>query len=311
MSSLPVGDHTPPGYVLPSLMRFDPLKRLIRKNVYPFFNRLHHMVLERRYGDERINADLYLWGQRGNDYERQRRRVARYLTVKGSNMLVAGCGTGRDVESWIRLAPKRIVGVDLFSYRRAWDLWESRFKKMAPDVSTTFIQGNLEKLDSFADSSFDLISSDAVFEHVRNMPNVLAEFHRILKPGGVLYATFGPLWFGWGGDHVSGYDTLLSGFNHLMLDSQEYRAYLDRLGQQEHSEHDGRTWIDNDLFSRMKPIEYLRCLDEAGFERIFVAEIIDPNAVSCLNNPSFDRSLLKNVDDHDLLVSGMTIIYRR
>ncbi len=150
----------------------------------------------------------------------------------------------------------------------------------------------------------------AVFEHVRDIPKVLAQFHRILKPGGVLYATFGPLWYGWGGDHVSGYDSVLSGFNHLTLVGEAYRRYLDGLGAQAHSEHDGRTWIDNDLFSRLKPAQYLQYLDEEGFKRLFVAEIIDPSAVACLEHPDFDRSPLHGVDEHDLLASGMTIIYR-
>jgi ubiquinone/menaquinone biosynthesis C-methylase UbiE len=190
-------------------------------------------------------------------------------------------------------------------------MWQSQFATISPGVEVSFAQGNLEDLSQLPDASFDLISSDAVFEHVRDMPKVLAQFHRILKPGGVLYATFGPLWFGWGGDHVSGYDSVLSGFNHLTLKEAAYRCYLDGLGTQEHSEHDGRTWIDNDLFSRLKPLQYLQYLNAAGFKRLFVAEIIDPSAVACLEHPDFDRGTLQGVDEHDLLVSGMTIIYRR
>lgn len=311
MSDLPVGDHTPSGYSLPVPGRLEPVKRLIRAYLYPLFNLLNHRRLKASYGDPRIDADLYLWGQRGNDYERHRRRVARFVQIQSARILVAGCGTGRDVESWVRLSPRSITGLDLFSYRRAWDMWQSQFATISPGVEVSFAQGNLEDLSQLPDASFDLISSDAVFEHVRDMPKVLAQFHRILKPGGVLYATFGPLWFGWGGDHVSGYDSVLSGFNHLTLKEAAYRCYLDGLGTQEHSEHDGRTWIDNDLFSRLKPLQYLQYLNAAGFKRLFVAEIIDPSAVACLEHPDFDRGTLQGVDEHDLLVSGMTIIYRR
>lgn len=311
MSHLPVGDHTPSGYCLPVFSRLEPVKRLIRAYVYPLYNIWNHRRLKTRYGHPSIDADLYLWGQRGNDYERHRRRVARFVPIQSARILVAGCGTGRDVESWARLSPKSITGLDLFSYRQAWEMWQSRFATVAPEVEVSFAQGDLEDLSQFPDASFDLISSDAVFEHVRDLPTVLSQFYRILKPGGALYATFGPLWFGWGGDHVSGYDSVLSGFNHLTLEGAAYRRYLDGLGAQEHSEHDGRTWIDNDLFSRLKPAQYLQCLDAAGFERIFVAEIIDPSAVACLQHPEFDRSPLRDVDEHDLIASGMSIIYRR
>ncbi len=311
MIDLPVGDHTPNGYSLPVPRRFEPVKRLVRASLYPLYNLWNHRRLKAKYGDPRIDANLYLWGQRGNDYERHRRRVARFMSIRSARILVAGCGTGRDVESWVRLHPKEVIGLDLFSYSRAWSMWQSRFRTVAPGVDVNFAQGNLEDLSQFPDASFDLISSDAVFEHVRDIPKVLEQFHRILKPGGLLYATFGPLWFGWGGDHVSGYDSILSGFNHLTLKGADYQRYLDGMGQQEHSEHDGRTWIDNDLFSRLKPAQYLQCLDAAGFKRLFVSEIIDPSAVDCLAHPDFDRSPLQEVDEHDLLASGMTIIYRR
>jgi len=36
----------------------------------------------------------------------------------------------------------------------------------------------------FADASFDFVFSNQVFEHVQDYPAVLAEIHRVLKPGG-------------------------------------------------------------------------------------------------------------------------------
>src|SRR5262249_12118858 len=136
--------------------------------------------------------------------------------------------------------------------------------------------------------------------------------HRILRRGGLLYATFGPLWYTWGGDHVSGYDALDTGFNHLLLDDKAWRTYLDGVGPATHSEHDGRTWIEHDLFSRLRPCEYLDCLAMAGFERLFVAAIVDPRAVACLDRrPDLASTLLARYSQLDLIVSGMTIICRR
>lgn len=308
---LPQGDHTPLNYKLPVLNNSEVLKRIIRKFAYPIYKYINHIYLSRRYKTEDFIPDLWMLGQRGNDYESHRLRVARFIPLNNCNVLVAGCGTARDLESWVKLKPRYIHGVDWFSYARAWEMWITRFGKISPSVVVKFSQADLVKMSDFQNASFDLVSSDAVFEHLKNLPEVLKEFHRILRPGGILYATFGPLWYGWSGDHVSGYDNVTSGYNHLLLNGEEYQHYLDGLGAHSHSEHDGRTWIEHDLFSRLTPRQYLNCLEEAGFKRLFVSAIIDPSALTCLQHPEFNRSLLNNIDNLDLLISGMTIIYRR
>ena len=296
---------------MPVAAKGEKAKRLIRKFIYPIYNAINHQFLARRFVTGNFKPDLWLWGQRGNDYERHRARVASFLPVKGRDVLVAGCGTARDIESWVRLEPRRIVGIDWFSYAHAWGLWKHRYQQIAPKVEVHFAQADLAHMSHISDASYDVISSDAVFEHLKNLPDVLAEFHRILKPGGVLYATFGPLWYGFGGDHVSGYDAVTSGYNHLLLSGADYQHYLDGTGAHTHSEHDGRTWIKHDLFSRLTPREYLIYLDQAGFKRLFVCAIVDPLGVSCLARPDFDKTKLSQFNALDLVISGMTIIYER
>ena len=308
---LPQGDHTPVKYELTVVGGEEHFKRIIRRFAYPIYNWINHVYLARRYTTKDFRPDLWLWGQRGNDYESHRRRVANLLPLVGRDVLVAGCGTARDLESWVKLKPRYIHGIDWFSYERAWALWQFRFAQMSPNVKVRFSQADLAHMSEIPDASFDMVSSDAVFEHLKNLPEVLKEFHRILRPGGVLYATFGPLWYGWSGDHVSGYDKVTSGYNHLLLRREEYHRYLAGMGEHIHSEHDGRTWIEHDLFSRLTPRQYLHYLEEAGFKRLFMSAIIDPSAIACLQHPKFNRSLVEKIDNLDLLVSGMTIIYRR
>lgn len=309
---LPTGDHTPPGYVLPLPTWSEQLKRPLRRLLYPTWNALVSPRLAARYAREDFRPDLWLWGQRGNDYERQRGRVDRFRPLAGCDVFVAGCGTGRDLESWVAMKPRRVVGLDWFSYERAWGLWRERFARTAPDVEVRFDQADLSRLDDIPGASFDVVGSDAVFEHLKDLPKVLEQFHRVLRPGGMLYATFGPLWHAWGGDHVSGYDSLESGFNHLLLDEKAWRDYLDGMGEQAHSEHDGRTWIEHDLFSRLRPVEYLDYLHTAGFKRCFVGAIVDPRAVAFLKRcPEKAQHLLARHSELDLVVSGMTVLFQR
>ena len=129
---LPQGDYTRADYQLLEASNGEIFKRLVRRYIYPIYNVINNIFLTRRYATDDFKPDLWLWGQRGNDYERHRRRVARYMPLQGRDVLVAGCGTARDIESWIRLKPRRVVGIDWFSYARAWGLWQQRIYKSHP-----------------------------------------------------------------------------------------------------------------------------------------------------------------------------------
>lgn len=308
---LPVGDHTPQDFQLPASTYVEKIKKYIRRFFYPVYISINHQFLSRKFKAVNFQPDLWLWGQRGNDYERHRRRVDNIFSLKGKNILVAGCGTARDIESWLKYEPESIHGIDWFSYKRAWEMWKSHISESGSNTCITFSQGDLTCLEQIPNESFDLIASDAVFEHIRDFPGALKEFYRILRPQGIIYATYGPLWFCWGGDHLSGYEALTSGYNHLLLDQSEYEVYLGQLGKFIHSEEDGRTWVEHDLFSRLKPREYLTHLEEHGFKKIFMSAIIEPSSVACLKSSKFDAKRLSGLDNIDLIVTGMTIIYRK
>jgi ubiquinone/menaquinone biosynthesis C-methylase UbiE len=54
----------------------------------------------------------------------------------------------------------------------------------------------------FKDASFDAILSIATMEHVLNVPAFLKECRRVLKPGGIFYTNFKPIWYCCIGHHV-------------------------------------------------------------------------------------------------------------
>lgn len=307
-------DHTPADFEFP---RPGPveilLKRPVRRFGYPVYNLLVDRWLRALYGRGlTFEVDRWLWGQRGNDYPAHRRRVNRMIPLHGKKMLIAGCGLGYDVPSWIGYRLDEIVGVDYFNYERAWRMIAQEWGKRFPDVGLTFRQEPLEDLSVFKDESFDLVASDAVFEHLRNPEVVLREFHRILKPGGVIYATYGALWYCWKGDHISGFDALENGYNHLLLDANSYQNYVAGLGRYQHTPHDGRTWVNNQMFSYFRASDYIDVLNKVGFGRRYTSVILDPRAVRCLTSyPGLLNKLLKKFDYLDLIITGMTIIYAK
>ncbi|MHB1300115.1 MAG: class I SAM-dependent methyltransferase [Burkholderiales bacterium] len=306
---LPVGDKTPQGWELPRTEPSERIKRLIRKLVYPAYLKLINPVLQKRFDPEnRLDADQWFWGHRGLEYGLLRKNLDRIADIRGKHILIAGCGTGRDIPSWMDYRPKQVVGVDYFSYDRAWAALCSQYSSAA---TLGFVQGDLGDFREMPSASFDLIGSDAVFEHLKNLPEVLEEFYRLLKDDGVIYATFGPLWYSWGGDHVSGYDEIRNGYNHVILSPENYQRYLDAYGEFSHSEDDGRTWVEHDLFSYLRPAEYLSALEAAGFKKMYLGVVIDPRAVRCLQEHPNIGQLLPNGDKLDWLVTGMTVVYRK
>ena len=288
------------------------LKKSIRMTLYPILNWITTIWLSKKFSTSKFRPNFWLWGQRGNDYPRLRARVNHYKKISNASIFIAGCGSGKDLPSWLKYKPKKIVGVDLFNYSKSWTRLIDLASKKYPKTNIQIFQGNLERLTNIEDATFDIVASDAVFEHLINLPKVLLEFNRILKPDGIIYATYGPMWHVWGGDHYSGNDGLSSGYNHLLLEDHEYKKYLNFEQSTVHSEDDGRTWIKENLFSYLRPQEYVDLLEKSGFQRLTVGAIVEPRAVAyAKKNTEEWNKLMDKHDTLDLILTGMTVIYQK
>jgi ubiquinone/menaquinone biosynthesis C-methylase UbiE len=94
----------------------------------------------------------------------------------------------------------------------------------------------------FSDGYFDLALSMSAFEHIRGLDEVLAAAYRVLKPGGLLYAHFGPIWstsYGhhlWFDDHgqpVTYHRFVLPAWCHLVDSHEDVRRACISLGMTE------------------------------------------------------------------------------
>lgn len=185
------------------------------------------------------------------------------MDIRNAVVLVQGTGSGWDVLTWARLRPRRIIATDLY----AFDAWDQIARHCADEwnVSCEFRKAPLEDHSFLEDGAVDICVSDAVFEHCRNLDAVLTESRRLLRPGGRLYAGYGPLWFCPGGDHYSGRGGILNSYNHLVLTPAQYRDYIERFKQTTEGFQNGYRYVELDLFSKLTTAQYLAGFQGAGF----------------------------------------------
>ena len=101
-----------------------------------------------------------------------RRMVSKYATPN-ARILDAGCGTGLN----LRHLPEGSVGVDINPRNIAL------LRERLPNH--TVMEGDVEALP-FDDASFGTVLCTEVIEHIPDPRAALAEYRRVLQPGGVL-----------------------------------------------------------------------------------------------------------------------------
>jgi SAM-dependent methyltransferase len=101
----------------------------------------------------------------------------------GISALDCGCGPGtitRDIA--LRIAPGLVIGLDFNADQIAVATRDARAQGLA---NIEFRQGSVYALP-FVDDCFDAVFSHALLEHLKEPVRALAEFKRVLKPGGML-----------------------------------------------------------------------------------------------------------------------------
>jgi 2-polyprenyl-3-methyl-5-hydroxy-6-metoxy-1,4-benzoquinol methylase len=97
--------------------------------------------------------------------------------ISGRDVLDAGCGTG-DVSSMCSAQSANVAAIDMYEpmLRKARDRYDNEF---------SLIRGSVESLP-FKQSSFDVVLSMDVIEHLLDPNAFLIETRRVLRPGGHL-----------------------------------------------------------------------------------------------------------------------------
>ena len=130
-----------------------------------------------RYYDE--NAIAFVAGTENADMRECRERFLRYLK-HGQRILDAGCGSGRDVIAF------REAGYKVEAFDASAELCRIASEKTGIEVRKL----RFEELEG--EDTYDGIWACASLLHVKpgDLPDVLMRLHKLLKPEGILYASF-------------------------------------------------------------------------------------------------------------------------
>ncbi len=207
----------------------------------------------------------FLYGEGGMFRRYAYGKCDRLHSLRGSSVLVPGVGYGKNLLQLAAFRPKEIIAFDLYDYPEVWaELTRTLREEFG--VPITFLKGDYDVVPEERAGTFDFIISDAVLEHVPDMPGFAAGSAKFLKPGGIFYASFGPLWYGPSGDHVTwGGGWRL--FDHLLLSKEAYAAQLQErsLRSVQNDSCDPGFMVQEGFFSYVKAAEYLDDLAAAGF----------------------------------------------
>lgn len=246
------------------------------------------------------------------------------LGVEGKVILEVGCSYGDICRQLAREPIRKIIGIDLVLTKDFY------FDQLDTHASKDgFHEGELirEKYElremdvrktDFKSGMFDLVISDAAVEHIDGFGQALREIHRVLKPGGLLFARWGPIWSAVDGHHFFHWFKDLRVFGnreyhplgippwgHLRMSRQEMFDYIRKFKGEEVAAFACERIYDAGFLNRLVPEEYISFIRESPFEIVKLER---------LNGPAPDPEVLKALprfSSEDLQTSGFEMLLRK
>ena len=115
--------------------------------------------------------------------------------IKNDGVLLdVGCGEGRHIFGVMQDYPlMKCIGIDMDheSIKIAEEGYD--YFKSISHVGAEFLKGSAYNIP-FPDNFFDLVICSEVLEHLHEYNDAVKEMHRVLKPGGKLYASVPASW---------------------------------------------------------------------------------------------------------------------
>lgn len=211
-----------------------------------------------------------------------------------------------------------------YALERAIDHGASLYLGIGLDVAQTEVvigqRGTaiLTKMDAAAlalpNAFCDAVVSISTMEHVANVPRVLEETRRVLKPGGVALITFEPIWTSARGHHLhhfGEYARLIPPWAHLMWDATQMRKALaaEWPATASISLEDAVAWTyAGDAINRVGIREHKACLLCCGLEIEWLCDLKEP----CLDPTILEHAArTTGLSFEELQTKGLSVLLRK
>ena len=190
----------------------------------------------------RIRIQNSLFGNARSRLIRQTQKV-----MPSGRLLDIGCGTG----SLLKEASKFYDCTGLEPSDRAADAAES--------AGFQVIRSTVENAQ-IPDDAFDVVTMDAVLEHVPDPVAVLQQIHRILRPGGIVVIKVPKLWGPSHRRHGREWNGFRVGYHLTMFTGKTLSAALEVAGFAPLSQPSRDRWLDDILvlWGRQQPVSSTR-----------------------------------------------------
>ncbi len=203
------------------------------------------------YFDRGIEANPRFWA-----------RFGKAPAFAGATILDVGCGHGSLVVDMAAAGAQRVVGLDLNA--RLIDFATTYVNSRRPDLSGR-VAFHCVDLEDYDGGNFDLIVSKDSFEHILDLGGMLAAMRSRLRPGGRVYAGFGPLYHSPFGDHDAVRPPVPVPWVHLMLGDRRVLARVNRRRRQKVSS------IQDLGLNQLALSDYKRLFADSGLKVVWFA----------------------------------------
>lgn len=140
-----------------------------------------------------------------------------------------------------------------------------------------------------ADNTFDRVYSVNCFEHINGLKSALSEMYRVLKPGGLLFTVFGPIWSSPVGHHtyvetengvIHFNDHIFPDWQHLILSEESFTDSLKDKFSDDIRNQIAEYVYESDDLNRLVDGEYYDLISASGFTPILILKNKKGNKLS-------------------------------